>query len=110
GAGGGPLRAGAVPLGHQPGPRARAPPGRTGEGRPAGARYRYGVERPAGQDHRVAQDPPGEVTDSQTSTLSRSEARASQHARPTRSALLSLALSCERPLEVPWRFALDGVE
>ncbi|HEY8209228.1 MAG TPA: FHA domain-containing protein, partial [Myxococcaceae bacterium] len=50
------------------------------------------------------------MTDSQTSTLSRSEARASQHVRPSRSALLSLALSCERPLEVPWRFALDGVD
>jgi len=50
------------------------------------------------------------VSDSRTSTLSRSEARAAQQARPSPRALLSLALHCERPLEPPWCFALDGLD
>jgi sigma-54 dependent transcriptional regulator, acetoin dehydrogenase operon transcriptional activator AcoR len=53
---------------------------------------------------------PDEVSGSQTSTLSRSEARASQSEGPSRCALLSLAMCCERPLEAPWRFALEGVD
>ncbi|HVE85936.1 MAG TPA: sigma 54-interacting transcriptional regulator [Myxococcales bacterium] len=50
------------------------------------------------------------MSDSQTSTLSRSEARSAQHARPSPRALLSLALGCEHPLDPPWRFALEGVD
>ena len=50
------------------------------------------------------------MSDSQSSTLSRSETRASSSARPSRRALLSLALCCDRPLEAPWRFALDGLD
>ena len=50
------------------------------------------------------------MSDSRTSTLSRSEARGAQQAHPSPRAMLSLALSCERPLEAPWRFALDGLD
>jgi transcriptional regulator with AAA-type ATPase domain len=50
------------------------------------------------------------VTDSRTATASRGDARATSERPPAPRDFLCLALECERPLEPPARYALEGLD